>query len=214
LLRSKYHRCYACDLSYDVYVQNGRRPNWYLNRDKDNNALCSRCHQTIIKNPRRFKTRAELYEFRRQNQLGKSPGNKGWRLEYDRHCYACGSSTTMVDKTGRRHWMLNHDPDNNVLCNKCKMRYFWNPRRKPQIWLTWRDKQIHMEYNPRTGFCSKCGKIGQTHLHHTNYDSNNPLDNTIELCVSCHSKQSWKILIEKRAQELFTKWKQKQSKVF
>lgn len=30
-------------------------------------------------------------------------------------------------------------------------------------------------------------ELGKTHLHHTKYDANNPLANTVELCISCHT---------------------------
>jgi hypothetical protein len=56
--------------------------------------------------------------------------------------------------------------------------------------------------NPRINICSKCGKKypeelkSQTHIHHESYDSHNPLDNTVELCHSCHTTlhqlQRWK----------------------
>tara|TARA_Y100000310_G_C20556182_1_gene750618 strand:- start:327 stop:773 length:447 start_codon:yes stop_codon:yes gene_type:complete len=44
----------------------------------------------------------------------------------------------------------------------------------------------------RKNICFKCQKSypedleEQTVLHHMSYESNNPLDNTIELCRSCH----------------------------
>lgn len=52
--------------------------------------------------------------------------------------------------------------------------------------------RLHFKENPRTNTCSKCGKSypeqlsRQTSLHHTKYDPNNPLENTIEVCTACH----------------------------
>ena len=169
---------------------------WYINRDthgQELHALCSTCNQTIIYKPARFSTREQRNEFLRENNRGQSPPNKGVRMQYDRKCYACGSKTTLVDKTGRRHWRLNHDEHDNVLCHKCKMRYIVNPNRRVQVWQYWKGKEIPVKYNPRTGFCSKCGKTGQTQLHHTSYKSDNPLDNTVELCISCHSKETHRL---------------------
>ena len=56
-------------------------------------------------------------------------------------------------------------------------------------------KQIRTNEVVRTGKCSKClrrvedGEIKVTHMHHEQYDSNNPLAHTIELCVRCHNKE-------------------------
>lgn len=47
--------------------------------------------------------------------------------------------------------------------------------------------RIIMNKTPRTGFCSKCGKQGITHIHHDKYDLEHPLKNTRELCRSCHT---------------------------
>jgi len=54
--------------------------------------------------------------------------------------------------------------------------------------LNYKGKLIHYPHQIRTHICSKCGKQGQTNLHHTKYDDENPLANTIELCVMCHNK--------------------------
>jgi hypothetical protein len=52
---------------------------------------------------------------------------------------------------------------------------------------------VYVESNPRTGQCSIClRKVGegikQTQIHHINYHDD-PLKDTIEVCVSCHNKQ-------------------------
>ena len=54
------------------------------------------------------------------------------------------------------------------------------------------NKRITLKENPRKGICLNCnrtvesGDIKFTVLHHTSYDFNNPLANTVELCVMCH----------------------------
>ena len=54
--------------------------------------------------------------------------------------------------------------------------------------ITFQNKQIQLDFNPRTGKCSQCGSVGRTDLHHIKYDPANPLANTIELCIPCHRK--------------------------
>lgn len=60
----------------------------------------------------------------------------------------------------------------------------WNQRL-----LRFKNKRITLEQNPRTGVCSICRKQGKTDMHHLQYDENDPLAHTIELCVPCHNKQ-------------------------
>jgi hypothetical protein len=190
------YRCHSCDLT-TTYISKDGRYFWYLNRDIHSpwivlHVVCKYCYDHVLRNPKQFNTREEYIEFRRSVRRGKSPPNKGIRLQYNRECYCCGSTTTHVDKTGRRHWMLNHDPENNVLCNKCKMHLFFNPKRKPEYYITFKNKKIYLSYNPRTGFCSQCGKAGDTQMHHEQYDESNPLAHIVELCISCHGRISQK----------------------
>ena len=142
--------------------------------------------------PEKFATQQQRNEYYRQINKGQIPPNKGIRMQYNRECYTCGSTKTYHDlKTDKTHWILNRDANGNamqVLCHKCGMKYIKNPKRKKAIWLWFRGKQIPLKHNPRTGFCSECGKAGQTQLHHTSYESDKPLDNTVELCISCHNK--------------------------
>jgi hypothetical protein len=65
----------------------------------------------------------------------------------------------------------------------------WMARR-----LRFKDKYIMLKENPRTGKCSKCGKeigidIKQTQMHHIEYHENDPLKDTVELCVRCHVRE-------------------------
>lgn len=53
----------------------------------------------------------------------------------------------------------------------------------------YKDKYVVVKENPRSGKCFFCEREDrQTNIHHYKYDDNNPLDFTIELCVSCHRK--------------------------
>ena len=64
-----------------------------------------------------------------------------------------------------------------------------NPNR-----IYFQGKRLQLNENPRTNVCSQCGKSypedlsEQTILHHTKYDPDNPLENTIEVCRGCHRK--------------------------
>lgn len=50
-------------------------------------------------------------------------------------------------------------------------------------------KWIPLDFNPRRGICSQCGRVGFTAIHHIMYDLTNPLAYTIELCVKCHRNE-------------------------
>jgi hypothetical protein len=104
-------------------------------------------------------------------------------------------------------------------CRKCYNRLFTNPKYNPQTRLRWskilgkrqilfKKKSIRLKFNPRTGQCSQCkkkvgdefvncyskvAKMKRTAMHHINYDNDNPLENAIELCASCHAKESWRL---------------------
>jgi len=60
------------------------------------------------------------------------------------------------------------------------------------IWF--KDKKIFYPANPRINVCSNCSKRypedlkSQTVIHHTHYNSLDPLEDTIELCKRCHGK--------------------------
>ena len=134
----------------------------------------------------------------------------------DRICVACDSKTTYIDRTGRHQWRMY---DDHWYCKNCYCRYVDNPIRNPitsKKWnpirharygprrYTFKDKRVQTKEIPRTGTCQKCGKkigdeyincwgetaiIKRTHIHHIQYDENNPFGSTIELCVSCHMKE-------------------------
>ena len=65
--------------------------------------------------------------------------------------------------------------------------------------ITFKGKSILLKFNPRIGICSNCkksvqkGEIKRTDIHHEKYDELNPLNYTIELCTSCHTKETWNL---------------------
>jgi len=90
----------------------------------------------------------------------------------------------------RKRTNYSHDYEyqqkNREKINK-KQREVYNPQR-----IKFKGKQIQIGINPRKGICSKCGKKAETDMHHTKYDRNNVLANTVELCNSCHIKETWR----------------------
>lgn len=51
-----------------------------------------------------------------------------------------------------------------------------------------KNRYIKLDYNPREGICFFCKFEADTLLHHFEYDDNDPLRWTIELCRACHKK--------------------------
>jgi hypothetical protein len=111
-----------------------------------------------------------------------------------RECYACGSSNTLLNGNGAPSWYLNQ-PTNLVLCQRCYTMIINYPRvvKDRNSRLMWfKGRQITLRQRPRTGICRNCGREGYTHMHHVSYDDIDPLKFTLELCPSCHAKETWK----------------------
>ena len=113
--------------------------------------------------------------------------------ELMKQCFNCGSDITTIQKQKTKispvsHWYFH---EGKTYCEKCNSKLFKNPRR-----LNPKGKhRIVLEQNPRTGICQIClRKVGEgikrTSLHHIQYH-NDPLKDTIELCNSCHMKETW-----------------------
>jgi hypothetical protein len=61
--------------------------------------------------------------------------------------------------------------------------------------IAFKNKRPIVKFNPRIGVCNLCRAVVGidckiTHMHHEQYDPENPLKHTIELCVSCHKKKA------------------------
>lgn len=127
-----------------------------------------------------------------------------------RSCAVCKSTDTypVMRQSGNYYpvWYLNK-PE-GVLCGKCYGRLYrnpkWNPinnrKNSPRMIRFTPTGRLHLlKENPRTGICSKCfrskarGEIKLTAMHHTSYDPNDVLANTVELCVRCHTQIHHKV---------------------
>ncbi len=114
-------------------------------------------------------------------------------------CAACDSTTTYINKKGVACW---HYHNEDLFCDKCFKYYIWNPAFNPVFHVRrfgFQGLRYFYKNNPRLGVCSKCGaRVGieckRTSLHHLEYDPDNPLNHTIELCNSCHRQTHWNII--------------------
>lgn len=123
-------------------------------------------------------------------------------------CAACGSSETEISKNGKPHW---YRFEGHRICKKCYDKHIhspetnkkWNPIHNRQK-LNYKGKSIFLGKNPKVGRCELCGKkVGDMYInargetarikitqrhHYGAYDDNDPLKNTIEVCMPCHRK--------------------------
>jgi len=74
---------------------------------------------------------------------------------------------------------------------KHKPRYLAKAKENSARRIWFKTKRVYVKDCPRTGICSLCRRKGLTHLHHIQYDENEPLAHTIEVCPSCHMKETW-----------------------
>jgi hypothetical protein len=132
-------------------------------------------------------------------------------------CSACDSTTTYITKRGYTQW---HNHDGYWMCQKCYDKYVWHPYRNPidnKKWnpifdsrqLLYRYKTIVLNERKLKGQCELCmrkigdpfidcegkpAKVKKTSIHHYGeYHDDDPLKDTIEVCNSCHMKQTWKL---------------------
>jgi hypothetical protein len=123
-----------------------------------------------------------------------------------RICCNCGSDKTRIRKRDNRpspiqEWYKYKD---GYICNKCYCKLIDNPKwnyiNNPKQ-LRYKGRGIQLKENPRTGYCSLCtnniydGSCKRTHMHHfAEYHDDDPLRDTIELCVSCHRREHGKYI--------------------
>lgn len=96
-------------------------------------------------------------------------------------------------------YLKNHHIKNREHHLKLMSKIYQNNKEKYHKMNTSRivflGKQIQLIENPRKGICSDCGKtvasgeIKYTNMHHEQYNQDNPLKDTKELCVKCHNNK-------------------------
>lgn len=142
-------------------------------------------------------------------------------------CYACGTTSFKEDKEGYLQRIHNRDEDKNMLCKSCaaSILYYVKHRnhqkyiedykkhntdpalkeykskiaRTTQLRrLKYKGNQILFDKPLRKGVCSNCNMECKTHLCHLKYHDEDPLRDTIELCISCHRKLDWILKLVRR----------------
>jgi len=131
---------------------------------------------------------------------------KGRKLIPDeRSCFKCGSRETYAGYHQRGYWNYKwRKYDGHWYCSKCSNRYFENPRLHPIYGpkrINFKGKRIQLKQTPRTGQCADCNRrvgeeyvnwkgetkiLKRTALHHIEYHPDDPLKDTVELCLRCH----------------------------
>jgi hypothetical protein len=105
------------------------------------------------------------------------------------------------------------------MCQKCYDRYVRCPADNPisnkkyresilahnKRSINFRKHIVYFKEQPRKGVCELCGakkgdryvsargrnSIMTTDIHHMEYHEDDPLKDTVELCDSCHLKETW-----------------------
>jgi hypothetical protein len=127
-----------------------------------------------------------------------------------RKCFNCGSDKTSIsygtDGSPYRVWRRINGEWH---CHNCYSRL--NKREKTKYKngnrFKYKGKYVRTEQirEKRTGKCSWCsnnifdGSCKHTQFHHIGeYVDSDPLANTVELCNSCHSKETYKTTLKTR----------------
>lgn len=170
-------KCFLCNSTETYYSKSHGYHRWY--KLENNELICSKCYY------KEYHYRVKQGEFLSYKQ------KIGLRI-----CSNCKSSKTQttITKKGYPHRKWVSDGKNGYLCHKCARKIIYRKRELEhnKRKLVYKRKNITLPYNPRIGVCSWCRAVApidtpRTHLHHEKYDDNNPLANTIELCMKCHN---------------------------
>lgn len=106
-----------------------------------------------------------------------------------RRCRICDKTTSDKNKFGCEKWY-----ESGTLCHTCRSRTVDSPKNNPRRSRVG-GTQVYEVENPRSGVCAICGAKATTRqfdMHHAEgYDP--PLEGRVELCNSCHWKETWKL---------------------
>lgn len=127
-----------------------------------------------------------------------------------RVCVNCGSDKTYISNPKNRpntypRWYNYKD---GRVCHKCRWKLIDGIKHTTNQ-IAWtpagRRGRMRLKDIPRKGICDWCGKkigdsyigwrnkiktVKRTNIHHFEYHANDPLKDTVELCNSCHSKET------------------------
>jgi hypothetical protein len=79
------------------------------------------------------------------------------------------------------------NPVDNPISNK---KYLASTMARREKSISFLGRIVYVGINPRKGVCELCGKKGVTDMHHMEYQEDDPLKDTIELCDSCHAYET------------------------
>ena len=97
-------------------------------------------------------------------------------------CKKCSSTVSIK---------FRRDIDGSWLCNRCYCKFVSNKTNNPKrIWFG--KRRFSVGQNTRKGFCRKCGRKGNTDIHHVQYIPCMPIALTVELCTGCHNIENSK----------------------
>ena len=174
--------CYCCGGS--CYRDKAGYDQWITNKPTDF-ILCGKCYGWI--------SHLEIHDKIVKKNIEKYA---------TRQCYSCGK----VGIPPMRCYL--NQPTDLILCNYCYNNLFLqkkkNIQRRKHGYNDRRfiicGKTIILSKDPRIGVCNWCRAVinidcKKTNLHHdqNQYDINDPLKHTIELCVSCHRKETLRL---------------------
>ena len=165
--------CYSCG-SNETRVDKRGGAHWYLNKGTDL-YVCEICFRWITR------PKKDYAKYIRRFQTKK--------------CDNCGSYKTWTDSNGKQKW---HPRENDKwLCHKCYNKLELNPRQNPKKYR-YRNRRLLGWFKQKTGYCSKCTNniydrtTSHTQMHHIFYFIIFPWAFREELCMSCHTKETWK----------------------
>lgn len=126
-----------------------------------------------------------------------------WRAQHT--CFACGMNKTFINNKGRQEWRLNHDVDGNALCFRCYQTLL-GPPPTPENKKKYNARRLatnghifYIGWMQRIGICNFCCAVAgincvRTHWHHERgFFIIFPWFGVVELCGSCHSKESHRL---------------------
>lgn len=127
-------------------------------------------------------------------------------INYLRKCRVCGLEAGSLEDLYKFHKSRKQPHGYDNLCKSCQNTSFReggryanlkknnNAKRPYETLICFKEKQILLKKNPRTNVCSICNRKypddlkQQTSMHHVEYHPTTPLQDTIEICASCHAK--------------------------
>lgn len=110
-------------------------------------------------------------------------------------CTCCDSVETYIRPNGLEQWY--NDGNGGRLCHKCYKKNIEYPDRGYRR-LRFKDRRIVLDVALRIGVCNWCRAVVPfdcklTHMHHERYNPDNPKEGTIEVCITCHHKETHRL---------------------